>query len=190
MINKYSVAPIKALKNPVVVLGSARENRDSQNYAVIYEMSKKLGIQGHGVVTGGNEGVMEAASRGAFDSGKDVSACISSLDDETFDAKYVSPGLLIEVRNQSERNVLMAEEFDNFVVFPGGLGTLNELTYLIMYASKIRKIKIILVGVEFWRPLKNWLIDRVLIFKYVDEDDLSNISIVDSVNKVYEALEV
>ena len=51
-----------------------------------------------------------------------------------------------------------------FVVFPGGLGTLDELFELaaLMQAGKVRAVPVVLVRRAYWEPLLGWLRSTVL----------------------------
>ena len=51
----------------VSVFGSARTPKDSKYYNEAVEVGKQLVNAGYGVITGGGPGIMEAASKGAFE---------------------------------------------------------------------------------------------------------------------------
>ena len=53
----------------VSVFGSARTGENDPMYASARELGRRLAEFGYGVITGGGPGIMEAASRGAFENG-------------------------------------------------------------------------------------------------------------------------
>src|SRR5699024_2780650 len=53
----------------VTMFGSARFGEDNNYYNMVMETSKKITQQGFGVITGGGPGIMEAANKGARESG-------------------------------------------------------------------------------------------------------------------------
>ena len=68
----------------------------------------------------------------------------------------------------------MTYSSEAFVYFPGGFGTLDELFEILtlVQTKKIPWVPIILVGIDFWKPLTTW-IDAELCrkFKTIDAED-------------------
>ena len=78
-----------------------------------------------------------------------------------------------------------------FIAMPGGLGTLDELfeVLTLTQTGRINKVPIILVGTEFWTPLKQWISDTMVRdFHYVSPEDLDLMPIVDTPEQVVEML--
>jgi len=79
-----------------------------------------------------------------------------------------------------------------FVVMPGGFGTLDEMfeAITLIQTKKIGKFPIILVGVEFWSGLIEW-VKTVLVEKMhtVSPEDLNLFKIVDTEDEVVDVLD-
>ncbi len=98
----------------------------------IYDTAEKTGTTlakaGIRLKTGGYDGVMEAASKGAAEAGGEVEAVlVKGLGD--FPNKYV--GSYRMTRDLYERTKLLIADTDAFIVFPGKAGTLAELAFLL-----------------------------------------------------------
>lgn len=74
-----------------------------------------------------------------------------------------------------------------FIALPGGFGTLDELfeVLTLTQTGKINKVPIMLIGSEFWAPLKEWLLKVVgEKYGYISPDDKDFIPIVDNPDEV------
>ena len=129
---------------PVTVMGSARTSPDSPYYQEAVKMGALLGSEKYSVVTGGGPGIMEAANKGAKESGG-VSAGINiQLPHEQHLNPYVqfSRGCYYFLT----RKVLLTAPAQAFVIFPGGFGTLDELFEVL---DQIRNGQLLRVPVIF-----------------------------------------
>ncbi|MFC2587392.1 MAG: LOG family protein, partial [Campylobacter sp.] len=61
----------------VTFFGSARFNEDNEYCKAAHDLAFMLGERGFAVVTGGGDGIMRAANRGAFESGKAPSVALN-----------------------------------------------------------------------------------------------------------------
>lgn len=125
------------------------------------------------VCTGGGPGIMEAANRGAQDAdGKTVGLNIG-LPFEQWPNPYVTPELSFEFHYFFMRKFWFAYLAKALVVFPGGFGTLDELTELLTLAQTeklAKKIIIVLYGSDYWREILN--IDALVRYGMISEEDL------------------
>jgi uncharacterized protein (TIGR00730 family) len=159
------------IKDTIVFFGSARlqENGPLGRYyaearvlaRLITEWSRSLSAaQGHYVVcSGGGGGIMEAANRGAADAGGRSIGLNISLPHEQRPNPYITPGLGFEFHYFFMRKLWFAHLAKALIVFPGGFGTLDELTEIITLAQtkKIeRKIPILLYGESYWNEIINF----------------------------------
>jgi uncharacterized protein (TIGR00730 family) len=105
------------------------------------------------VVTGGGPGIMEAANRGAYDTGARTVGLNITLPHEQFPNPYVTPDLCFRFHYFALRKLHFLMRARALVAFPGGYGTFDELfeALTLIQSRKIAPMPVILVGEEFWR---------------------------------------
>lgn len=150
----------------------------SQYYNVARNLGRIIGDQEgpHGrrlvIVTGGGPGIMEAANRGASDSGARSVGLNITLPYEQFPNPYVTPGLCFKFHYFGLRKLHFLLRARALVVFPGGFGTLDELfeTLTLIQTRKIKPVPVILVGQAFWKRAfdPDFLVEEGVI----DKEDL------------------
>lgn len=176
----------------VSIFGSARTTPDNKYFKIAEDIAFKLTQHGYGVITGGGPGIMEAGNMGAKKGkGKSVGLNID-LPFEQSANLFIDPDKLISFEHFFVRKVMFVKYAQGFIVLPGGFGTFDELfeALTLIQTEKIGRFPIILVGMEFWKGLLDWIKEVVLIEKNVSEKDLDLIQIVDTadeaVNKINE----
>jgi uncharacterized protein (TIGR00730 family) len=89
------------------------------------------------------------------------------------------------------RKVMLVKYAVAFVIIPGGLGTLDELTEVLtlMQTHKIKPFPVVLFNSEFWNGFLDWLRGAVLFRNYVSEEDFDLLRVVDEPDKVVEAIQ-
>jgi uncharacterized protein (TIGR00730 family) len=140
----------------VTVFGSARFREDHAYYQLARQVGAELAHAGFAVVTGGGPGVMEAANRGAFETGGTSVGLNISLPHEQRANPYVHKSL--QCHYFFTRKVLLVKYSCAFVVMPGGLGTLDELfeAATLIQCGKIGPFPLILMGTRFWDGMRRW----------------------------------
>ena len=132
------------------------------------------------VCTGGGPGIMEAANRGAQDAnGKTIGLNIG-LPLEQWPNPYVTPDLSFEFHYFFMRKFWFAYLAKALVVFPGGFGTLDELSELLTLAQTeklAKKIIIVLYGSSFWNEILNF--DALVRHGMISETDLDLFQVAD-----------
>jgi uncharacterized protein (TIGR00730 family) len=111
------------------------------------------------VCTGGGPGIMEAANRGALDAGGKTIGLNIGLPSEQWPNPFITPELSFEFHYFFMRKFWFAYLAKALVVFPGGFGTLDELSELLTLAQTeklAKKIIIVLYGTQFWREILNF----------------------------------
>ncbi len=78
-----------------------------------------------------------------------------------------------------------------FVIMPGGLGTLDELTEVLtlMQTHKIKPFPVIVFKSEFWHGFLDWLRKTVLSRKYISEHDFDLLRVLDRPDEVVKAIQ-
>jgi uncharacterized protein (TIGR00730 family) len=157
---------IKKFNPSVTFYGSTRLSEGHPYYQKVknlaYRVSKELG---YAVITGGGNGIMEAANRGAYEAGgKSVGSTIM-LPFEKKKNPYVTDEVPFYFFFARQVSMYYATEVCIFC--PGGFGTFAELFEVLTHlqTGKIGSIPVILYGTEFWNPLQSF-INTVLLEKY------------------------
>ena len=111
------------------------------------------------VCSGGGPGIMEAANRGASEAGGKTIGLNIGLPFEQRPNPYITPELCFEFHYFFMRKFWFAYLAKALVVFPGGFGTLDELTEILTLAQTQKlesKILIVLYGSEYWNEIINF----------------------------------
>ncbi|MGQ9635515.1 MAG: LOG family protein [Bryobacteraceae bacterium] len=126
------------------------------------------------VCTGGGPGIMEAANRGAYDAGGKNIGLNIGLPFEQWPNPYITPELSFEFHYFFMRKFWFAYLAKALVVFPGGFGTLDELSELLTLAQTeklAKKIIIVLYGSAFWKEILNF--DALVRYGMISLEDLN-----------------
>ncbi len=148
---------LKSFKKEVTVFGSARLDSNNKYYKTAENLGKLLGRNGFTTITGGGPGIMEAASKGAYEVGGETVGLNIQLPFEQRINPYVKKAIAFEYF--FSRKVMLTSPANAFVFFPGGFGTLDELFEVVDYIEQghMQRAPVILVGRDFWGPLVKFL---------------------------------
>lgn len=164
----------------ITVFGSARFAEDHRYYRVGREVGAKIATAGFTVLTGGGPGLMEAANRGAKEAGGASLGCNIKLPREQQPNSYLDRW--IEFHYFFVRKVMLVKYSYAFVALPGGFGTLDEVfeTLTLVQTGKIREFPIVLLGVDYWRPLQSFVRDVLLQNQTISPQDVQRLYLTDS----------
>jgi len=141
------------------------------------------------LITGGGPGIMEAASRGAFDAGHASIGLNIAIPREQQLNPFIAAKHSVEFQYFALRKMHFLKRARALIVFPGGFGTLDELfeTLTLIQTKKMPRIPIILYGSEFW----NRLLDLNLLSEsgLIDADNLELYHVVNTVEEAFNALQ-
>ncbi len=159
------------IADTIVFFGSARLRPDSPmgHYCeearelayLVTRWSESLPSHAHRYVvcTGGGGGIMEAANRGASEAGGRTIGLNIGLPHEQRPNPWVTPELSLEFHYFFMRKLWFTHLARALVVFPGGFGTLDELTEVLTLTQtgKIeRPIPVVLYGSSYWKEVINF----------------------------------
>jgi uncharacterized protein (TIGR00730 family) len=186
----------------IVFFGSARTFETGSNgryYNEARELARRITVWSDGlpdkgrrfvVCSGGGPGIMEAANRGAQDAGGKTIGLNIGLPFEQRPNPYITPELSFEFHYFFMRKFWFAYLAKALIVFPGGFGTLDELTEiltLVQTQKLVKKIVVILYGSVFWKEILNF--DALVRHGMIAEQDLELFSFADDVNTAMRLLE-
>jgi len=174
----------------ISIFGSARTPSNHPNYKLTVEIAKAVSESGYGIISGGGPGIMEAANRGAQEANGVSVGLNIVLPFEQQSNPYIDKDKLIDFQYFFVRKVMFVKYAQGFIVMPGGVGTLDELfeAFTLLQTSKVNKYPIILVGVEYWNGLIEWIKNRLLKDHNISPEDLDLIEVVDTKDQVIECL--
>ncbi|MBE6377170.1 MAG: TIGR00730 family Rossman fold protein [Lentisphaeria bacterium] len=172
----------------VSVFGSARTAVDSPDYQSAMELGKKLVDAGYGVITGGGPGIMEAAARGAYENNGTSIGLNIKLPMEQHPNQYQTTSLSFDYF--FVRKVSFLKYSTAIIVYPGGFGTLDELSEVLtmVQTEKINLIPIIFVNKKYWGGLIRWFKNTMLTEKMISPEDMDLIEMVDTADEAVEYL--
>lgn len=173
----------------VSVFGSARTPVGSEFYNTAVEVGKLLVQAGYGVITGGGPGIMEAASKGAYEAGGRSVGLNIELPMEQYPNPYQNESL--SFRYFFVRKVCFLKYSSAVIVFPGGFGTLDELSEVLtmVQTGKINMIPIIFVGKDFWGGLIDWFKTQLADGGMISPEDLDLFKVVNTAEESVAFLE-
>ena len=179
---------LSGIEPAVTIYGSARVNPGEELYAKTEEIARRLGEIGFSIITGGGPGVMEAANKGALEAGVKSIGVNIELPEEQMPNAYSTMSL--SFRHFFVRKVLLVKYATAFIIMPGGLGTLDELTEVLtlMQTHKIKPFPVILFNSNYWTGLLEWLRTYTLAGGYIAEEDLNLLRVCDDTDEVIEAV--
>lgn len=141
----------------ITVFGSARFKDDHPFYMKAREFGKAIAEMGFTTMTGGGPGIMEAANRGAFESGGQSVGLNVQLPFEQQANPYLNTSITFE--HFFVRKVLLVKYSYGFIIMPGGFGTMDEFfeTLTLVQTKTVTQFPIVLFGKEFYKSLMETL---------------------------------
>lgn len=170
----------------IAIFGSARTGKEDQFYKEAEKTGTLLVKSGFNVITGGGPGIMEAANEGAASIPYSTLKSVGVGIELPFEAR-MNDGVQMGItcRYFFTRKVSFLKYSQGFIVFPGGVGTLDELFEVITLAQTghAPKFPIVLVGSEYWSGMINWLQNTVCAEGKMSESDFDLFRVVDTANE-------
>jgi len=191
------------IHDTIVFFGSARLSSDGplgHYYRDARELARLLTVWSKGlqspahryvICSGGGGGIMEAANRGASDAGGQTIGLNISLPHEQLPNSYVTRELSFEFHYFFMRKLWFAHMARALIVFPGGFGTLDELTEILTLAQTRKlesPIPVVLYGSSYWREIINF--DALVRYGMIEQKDLDLFAYADEPAAAFALLQV
>src|SRR3990167_1512443 len=182
----------KVPKPRVTFFGGAHLKLDDADAKAANKLAQLCVKNEISVVTGGGPGIMEAANCGVLESNhsnmqrtigiainlpeEDVNVCVTDYN--------------IVLRHFFARKWLLINYSEAFVVFPGGFGTMDELSEVLtlMKSKQLRILPIILYNSKYWKLFLEW-IDLAVKQEIISKDIVKLITVSDSLEEIFSILE-
>lgn len=169
----------------VTFFGSARFAEDHVYYDKTRKAAAEIAKLGFTIMTGGGQGLMEAANRGAKDvNGRSV-GCTIVLPMEQKTNRYLDKW--VNIRYFFVRKTLLIKYSFAFIVLPGGFGTLDEFfeALTLTQTRKINQFPIIIFGKAYHHELLEH-IEWMKREHTISPEDLNLILVTDSIDEAVE----
>ncbi|MFP4316775.1 MAG: TIGR00730 family Rossman fold protein [Desulfovibrionales bacterium] len=170
--------------------------KSSVKYSHYYDQARLLGklvsqntsARKMVVITGGGEGIMGAANRGANDIGAKSIGLNIVLPFEQEPNRFITPELSFQFHYFAVRKMHFLMRARGLVAFPGGFGTLDELfeTLTLVQTGKVEPIPVLLFGKEFWNKVVNF--DALVEAGTISPEDLDLFEYVETAEEAWEIL--
>ena len=167
---------LNSLKRSCVsIFGSARVKVGSKAYQDAEETARLLGQAGYGIITGGGPGIMEAANKGACDADTDSVGLHILLPHEQGCNQYVRTRC--NFRYFFLRKFMFVKYSIAYVVMPGGMGTVDELSeaFVLAQTHRIKPFPIILFDSGYWQGLVDWIRASMVEGGYITQEELDHL---------------
>lgn len=175
----------------ISIFGSARTKPDNPHYKLAERIAGLLVQEGYGIITGGGPGIMEAANKGAKENGGISVGLNIDLPFEQGYNTYIDVDKVFNFNYFFIRKVMFVKYAQAFVVLPGGFGTMDELfeVLTLVQTKKIVTIPIVLMGVEFWQGMLDWVKSSLLEnYATISPRDLDLLPVTDDPEEVVQII--
>jgi uncharacterized protein (TIGR00730 family) len=173
----------------ITIYGSARLKAEDKLYTETEEITRRLGELGFNIITGGGPGVMEAANKGALEAGVASIGLNIELPEEQALNPYTTKS--ITFHHFFVRKVMLVKYATAFLMMPGGLGTLDEVTEVLtlLQTHKIRPFPVVLYDGKYWNGFLDWLRKETLGRGFVSESDFDLLRVCDTPDEVVQTVQ-
>ena len=172
----------------VTIFGSARTLPKDPCYKKALETARLFSESGYAVITGAGPGIMEAANKGAKEGGGLSIGLNIEIPTEQEPNRYIEK--LLSFRYFFCRKMMFVKYAHAFIVFPGGLGTIDEFfeAITLIQTGRTPHFPVILVGSDFWEGLVDWMKGTLLRTAKISKSDLEIFHIVDEPKEIIRAV--
>lgn len=179
---------LKKYPKSVSIFGSSRATPVNPHYRQAHALAHRIVTEtGYAVITGGGPGIMAAANLGAQEAKGHSIGFTITLPFEQHTNPYTTSS--ISSNYFFARKTMLTFAAEVYVFFPGGFGTFDELFSILtlIQTKKIPTVPIILMGKDFWNPLRDFLAANMIEKHHTIElHDLDLFTITDSEDRIIE----
>lgn len=176
----------------VGVFGSARAAEDSAEAKVAEEFGRQMVVHNFMIITGGGDGIMGAAQRGAgrnMSFGLNIRLPFEQRANQTIDGDKK----LINFNYFFDRKLNFVKETHALALFPGGFGTLDESFEILtlMQTGKARIIPVVLLDKadgDYWERWMKFVTQNLYKIGFISEDDFYFFKILHEVEAAVEEI--
>ncbi len=167
----------------VAIFGSARTPETDKYYQAARKAGNLIAKRNIAVITGGGPGIMEAANRGATEQGGKSVGLSIELPKEQRINDWVE--LSMTFRYFFVRKTMFVKYSQGAIFFPGGFGTLDEMTELLtlVQTHKTANIPTVLYGKEYWSGMIDWVQEKMVGRGMIDPLDTELVLITDDIEE-------
>jgi uncharacterized protein (TIGR00730 family) len=162
----------------ITVFGSARSKEGDKDYEHARAIGREIAKAGYTVMTGGGPGIMEAACRGAKEAGGRTIGLTIQLPKESRN-DYLDKR--VDFHYFFCRKVMFKKYSSAIIICPGGYGTMDELfeVLTLIQTRKTTWSPLVLFGSKYWKPLLEFLDNKMAGGSYIDKEDLKLLKVSD-----------
>jgi len=176
----------------VVIFGSARTRKDSDEYKMTVKLSELIVKKGFKVITGGGPGIMEAGNKGAGRK-ESFSLNIKLPFEQQYNPYTAGDEKAVSFKYFFNRKLFFLKESDATVIFPGGFGTLDECfeSLTLIQTGKTKPRPIILIDSpdsEYWESLIGFITEKLSEGGFISNNDLSLLIRVNSIEQAVDEI--
>ena len=161
----------------VAVFGSARTGEDQEEYKQAENFGKKIVEHGYMVITGGGDGIMGAAQKGAG-AEKSFGLNIRLPFEQSANPTIHGDPKLINFNYFFTRKLNFAKETNAFALFPGGFGTHDEGFEILtlMQTGKMPIVPVVMLDRQnghYWETWRRFVTNDLLHKGLISESDFN-----------------
>lgn len=185
--NGYDI--LKKYEKTVTVFGSARTPEGERYYEAARETSRRLAEKNYAIVSGGGHGIMAAANQGASEGGgASIGFNIQLPFEQTLNNHTTEA---YEFAHFAPRKIVMTMYANAYIYFPGGFGTLDELSEILtlIQTKKATPSPVILFGSDYWQRFDDFVQKSLKPMGLISENDDKLYTITDDIDEVIDIIE-
>ncbi len=187
----YGVYRLSRLRGPIVsIFGGKWIDGEHGHAKQAHKLAGQLVGHGFSILTGGGPGIMSAANCGAQEKKEQLGIkeeCTLGIGVAGVDVDFVNPcAAVMRTRDFFVRKWLLIHYSSAIVVFPGGIGTVDELFDVLnlQKLSKTNLIPVILVDRSYWKGLIDWY-DQSVVQGIIRPEHGNLFTVTDNIDEVY-----